>query len=333
MKRLVPFLVLILLSSSCAPEVQPLAGEALPISTATPFVAAVNDAVLPSPSPFPSPSPSPSPSLTPVPPTLPSECEPLTAEYCITEGHFVFTPPILPPGNLLVDPSYRYGSTQNGLREPHHGVEFLNKFGTPVHAAGDGVVQFAGPDKEAIYSPWRNFYGNVVVLRHEDELYTLYGHLSAIHVHAGETVRAGDVIGEVGQSGVATGSHLHFEVRQGGDGTDYFSTQNPELWLLPASNENGERLGVVALSIVDEHFAWVSATFTLDYYPERNAQKSAIYYAATYEKNMMRGEENAALGGLPPGWYRIAVTYHGRLYERWIEVKSGKLTQVMFVVN
>jgi hypothetical protein len=48
---------------------------------------------------------------------------------------------------------------------------------------------------------------------------------------------------------------------------------------------------------------------------------------------MMRGEENAALGGLPPGWYRIAVTYHGRLYERWIEVKSGKLTQVMFVVN
>ena len=64
-------------------------------------------------------------------------------------------------------------------------------------------------------------------------MYTLYAHLSKVDVQAGDEVKAGDLIGKVGQSGVATGSYLHFEVRKGGDGTDYFSTQNPELWLAP----------------------------------------------------------------------------------------------------
>jgi murein DD-endopeptidase MepM/ murein hydrolase activator NlpD len=76
------------------------------------------------------------------------------------------------------------------MREPHHGVEFLNKFGTPVHAAGDGAVQFAGPDEEAVYSPWRDFYGNVVVIHHADEMYTLYAHLSKVDVQVGDEVKA-----------------------------------------------------------------------------------------------------------------------------------------------
>jgi hypothetical protein len=48
---------------------------------------------------------------------------------------------------------------------------------------------------------------------------------------------------------------------------------------------------------------------------------------------MMTGDENAALGDLPAGDYRIALEHNGRLYERWVEVKSGKLTQVVIVVN
>ncbi len=78
-----------------------------------------------------------------------------------------------------------------------------------------------------------DFYGNVIIIRHANELYTLYAHLSNIFVKEGDKVSAGDMIGEVGDTGGATGSHLHFEVRKGGDGTDYFSTQNPELWLIP----------------------------------------------------------------------------------------------------
>ena len=61
-------------------------------------------------------------------------------DYCITDGHFLFQRPIKSPANTSVDETYRYASTANGTRDPHHGVEFLNKFGTPVYAAGDGVV-------------------------------------------------------------------------------------------------------------------------------------------------------------------------------------------------
>jgi murein DD-endopeptidase MepM/ murein hydrolase activator NlpD len=149
-----------------------------------------------------------------------------------------------------VDPSYRYASTANGTRDPHRGVEFLNKFGTPVYAAGEGIVIFAGPDSQPVYSPWSDYYGNLVVIEHENDLYTLYAHLSDILVQQGQRVSAGDVIGEVGQTGVAIGSHLHFEVRLG-DGEDSSSTENPELWLIPNPDESGRLMGAIQLSIVD----------------------------------------------------------------------------------
>jgi hypothetical protein len=314
-------LLFLLLLSACVPVAVSPVAEALPAVTVTPSVTVV-------------PPPSVTPSAVFPSPTASIEgCDPFSADFCITDGHFIFQIPIHPPGNTFVDISYRYGSTQDGVREPHHGVEFLNKFGTPVHAAGDGVVQFAGPDKEAQYSPWRNFYGNMVVIRHAEGLFTLYAHLSSIAVRVGDEVKAGDVIGEVGQSGVATGSHLHFEVRKGGDGTDYFSTQNPELWLRPNKDESGRWLGAISLAIVNEKFDLVSAVFTIDYHRERNAPKVKTYYAATYEKGMMLGDENAALGGLPPGFYRIALKYNGHFFERWIEVQSGRLTQVVLVVK
>lgn len=254
-------------------------------------------------------------------------------DFCITDGHFIFQNPILPPGNTFVDVTYRYGSTQENQREPHHGVEFLNKFGTPVHAAADGVIQFAGPDKEAVYSPWTGFYGNVVVIRHADEMYTLYAHLSRIDVKAGDEVKTGDLIGEVGHSGVATGSHLHFEVRHGGDGTDYFSTQNPELWLVPNKDEQGKSLGAISFLIQDQNSNQQFAEFTARYYLDKNGPKIKSHYVVTYAKNMMLLEENAALGDLPPGYYYVALKYNGQFYERWVEVQSGELTQVVMTVK
>lgn len=312
-------MTVVLLLTSCSPAAQPAVAQVLPIITSTPLIS-----TLPESTPtFISSSPIAAQPL----------CDPFTADFCITDGHFLFQNPIFPPGNTSVDITYRYGSTQNGTRAPHHGVEFLNKFGTPVHAAGDGAVQFAGPDKEALYSPWADFYGNVIVIRHANEMYTLYAHLSKIDVQAGEEVRAGDLIGEVGQSGVATGSHLHFEVRRGGDGTDYFSTQNPELWLAPNKDGNRNLLGAISFSILDGNSNFQFAEFTVRYHLNKNGPKIKSHYVVTYLSDMVRGDENAALGDLPPGWYRVALKHNGQIYERWIEVESGKLTQVAIVVK
>jgi len=270
------------------------------------------------------------PTITPA-PEIP--CDPFSVEYCITEGHFIFQRPIHLPANDLVDETYLYGSTANGTREPHHGVEFPNQSGAPVYAAANGTVVFAGSDTAAIYSPWPNFYGNLVVLQHKDSLFTLYAHLSKIDVETNGVVGVGTKIGEVGRTGVAIGSHLHFEVRRG-NVQDYFSTQNPELWLSPAKHANGNLFGTLMISIVDaDHKLVKYAEYTIRYSPDQSQKVVKSYYGTTYPADMLKGDENAVLGELPAGHYRIAIERNGKVYERWVEVESGMLTQVVFVVR
>ena len=274
----------------------------------------------------------PVPSITPpVPVNTEIPCDPFVAEFCITEGHFILQRPIQPPGNDLVDPSYRYGSTANGTRDPHHGVEFPNPSGTPVHAAADGVVIFAGPDEEPIYAPWGNFYGNLVVIKHQDGWFTLYAHLSQIGVEPGQKLLRGEKIGEVGRTGGAIGSHLHFEVRRG-KVEDYFATRNPELWLSPAKDAGGNPFGTLVISLVygDGHFK-KPANFTIGYYSDRSQPLIRAYYMTTYSPDLLDGEESVALGELSAGQYRIAVETDGRVIERWVDVEWGKLTQVVFI--
>ena len=92
----------------------------------------------------------------------------------------------------------------NGEGAFHSGVDIDAPYGTPVRAAGDGLV--TGADLGA-------GYGRAVVLNHGHDVRTLYGHLSAVAVVPGQHVTRGQVIGYVGQSGRATGPHLHYEVR------------------------------------------------------------------------------------------------------------------------
>lgn len=275
-------------------------------------------------------------SPTPVPsPTIATEvpCDPFAVDFCITEGYFLLQRPIEPPANNRVESTYRYGSTANGTRDPHHGVEFSNESGTPVYAAGRGIVIFAGPDREALYSPWKNFYGNLVVIEHDDDLFTLYAHLSKIDVRAGQEVFITDKIGEVGRTGTAIGSHLHFEVRQG-DVEDYFAARNPELWLAPVNDVNGMPLGALMISVVDQDHELIKyAELTLRYHLDRSQRHVKSYYGTTYSPDTLYGEENAAFGDLPAGDYRMAVEANGQVYERWVEIEPGKLTQVVFIVK
>jgi murein DD-endopeptidase MepM/ murein hydrolase activator NlpD len=94
-----------------------------------------------------------------------------------------------------------------GFEKAHQGVDYGAPVGTPVWAVGDGTVRQAG---------WNGGCGNSVTLRHRNGLETVYCHLSAVAVSAGRTVSQKQVIGFVGQTGLATGPHLHYAVRKGG---------------------------------------------------------------------------------------------------------------------
>ncbi len=98
-----------------------------------------------------------------------------------------------------------------GVVKLHAGDDIDAELGTPVRAAAAGVVVAAG---------WQGGYGNAVVIDHGDGLTTLYGHMEVLEVRVGQRVGAGTEIGLAGQTGVATGPHLHFEVRIAGAPVD-----------------------------------------------------------------------------------------------------------------
>ena len=102
------------------------------------------------------------------------------------------------------------------------GTDYAAPIGTPVHAAGDGHVSFAGQ---------RGGYGNAIVLTHGANVSTLYGHMSrfARNMHVGTRVQQGEVIGYVGMTGLATGPHLHYEYLTNG------VHRNPQTVQLPGA--------------------------------------------------------------------------------------------------
>jgi murein DD-endopeptidase MepM/ murein hydrolase activator NlpD len=92
----------------------------------------------------------------------------------------------------------------HGVNRPHLGVDYAAPTGTPVRSVADGVVQFAGSQRG---------YGNVVFVRHAQDKVTVYAHLHRIDVRQGQRIGQGDLVGQVGCTGVCTGPHLHFEYR------------------------------------------------------------------------------------------------------------------------
>jgi murein DD-endopeptidase MepM/ murein hydrolase activator NlpD len=91
--------------------------------------------------------------------------------------------------------------------EAHSGLDIAVPVGSPIRAAGGGVVIELGDDPE---------YGLYILLDHPDDYQSLYGHASRLLVEQGDTVAAGQVIALAGSTGRSTGPHLHFEIRRGG---------------------------------------------------------------------------------------------------------------------
>jgi len=109
----------------------------------------------------------------------------------------------------------------------HTGIDYGAPTGTRVRAVGDGVVEYAG---------LKGGYGNVVILRHHGQYATVYAHLSRIAVRKGARVAQNDTIGAVGQTGWATGPHLHYEFRVAGQARNPFSIAMPSA--LPVAQQD-----------------------------------------------------------------------------------------------
>lgn len=98
-----------------------------------------------------------------------------------------------------------------GYERFHTGIDFGADYGTTIYAADNGTILFAG---------WYGGYGNAVIIDHGNGITTLYGHSSELLVSEGQAVKRGEAIATVGSTGLSTGPHLHFEVRQNGEPID-----------------------------------------------------------------------------------------------------------------
>jgi murein DD-endopeptidase MepM/ murein hydrolase activator NlpD len=156
-----------------------------------------------------------------------AEAARLTAIWKVETPRRLWDGPFVRPVAEPANSAFGSRSVFNGqLRAPHSGADFLSPAGTPVHAPAGGKIVVAAP----LY-----YTGNTVVIDHGLGLYSLFAHFSAIAVHEGDLVSAGDVVGRVGATGRVTGPHLHWAIRCGGARVDPLSV----LALLGADRTGG----------------------------------------------------------------------------------------------
>jgi len=262
-----------------------------------------------------------------------------TVELLRFVDHYLLSRPIAPQGIDYIDRTYAYGDTQRGRRETHLGVEFANPRGTPVKAAAGGTILYAGSDTDdsVMFGPQIDYYGNLVVIEHGFQtvdglpVYTLYGHLDRITVETGQTVEGGDRIGVVGDSGIAMGPHLHFEVRAG-DPYDYLYTQNPDLWLFPYP-----RFGTLAGRVVDSDGSLLHQ-IPVEIKALSEDASDAIRFAFTYAEDRANStaswQENFTMGDLPIGNYEVRITDDGQvLFQTEVTIESFKTTWLEIVLE
>ncbi len=153
--------------------------------------------------------------------SLPATATPtLTGTIVSASSRVAFVYPVMGP-RMSSDFGVRTHPIKK-VRRHHDGIDLAAPVGAPIRAIAEGQVMYADP---------HGGYGRYIVIRHLNGFTSHYGHCEKVDVAPGAAVVAGQIIGTVGNSGVSTGPHLHFEIRQNG------TAQDPERYLPGLADE------------------------------------------------------------------------------------------------
>lgn len=276
--------------------------------------------------------------------------EPLEIEFSATNQEMVtgWRPPLYPVPLALTPFDHFYFSRPYAVNETgwpvedyryggsffedvvHSGMDIKIPVGTPIIAAGPGVVTWAGYGLFAgRYDP-DDPYGNAVMIRHSFGyqgalIYTVYAHLDQVFVEKDQQVETGDLLGLSGKTGATSGPHLHFEVRLDDSGQGFFSTRNPELWLVPPQG-----WGVLAGRVMNTGGRKVKGQLVIVRPPEsEHFWRANSYHGGTVNSDPYY-MENLVISDLPAGRYEIQINYLSRIYRREIDIYPGLVTYFTF---
>ena len=256
------------------------------------------------------------------------------------QDHFYFTNPIAAFEIDSAFSTYAYGDVffEDVV---HTGIDIPGEIGTPILAAGDGKVIYAG---QGVYRGGQDVfddpYGKAIVIEHSfkyngEALYTLYAHLDELLVEKGETVQSGQRIGSMGNTGKTTGPHLHFEVRVGKN--EYFSTRNPDLWMSPPIGW-GILVGQILTFEGRLHERQIIYLYRSEDDLRGDEIDDLLWIGKSYQNEAINSDpyylENVTISNIPAGKYIVSVpvTEIGFAYQKEIEIKPGRVTFVKFNV-
>jgi len=243
--------------------------------------------------------------------------------------HFYFAAPIAAtyPGDPIWD--YRYGGIYFSPDVIHTGIDLPAPRGAEVLAAGPGTVVWAGIGlySGSQYNP-KDPYGLAVAIRHDfgyknQPLFTVYAHMEELDVILGQWVNTGDVVGNVGSTGMTTGPHLHFEVRFGEN--DFWKTRNPELWISPPQGD-----GVLVGRVMGEYGVQLDSKIFFIKSLDTEKQYTVMTYGQLTVNSDTYYNENVVLGDLPTGVYELNIPYGALNRKVDVQILPGQITYFSF---
>lgn len=242
--------------------------------------------------------------------------------------HFFFNRPIGSEDINWPLADYRYGGIFFGTDIIHTGIDLPNPKGTPVLAAASGKVIWAGNGLYTNNPNGDDPYGLAVVIKHDfgyngHSLNTVYAHMDRVDVEVGQEVNSGDQLGIVGTTGATTGPHLHFEVRV--ETNSFYSTRNPELWLVPP-----EGWGVLAGRVMKGNGDLLYAYKVAVYSVETGKEWILYTYGGQPANSDEYYRENMVLSDLPQGTYKVVIEYEEETYRYQVEVNPGRISYFTF---
>ncbi len=168
------------------------------------------------------------------------------------------------------------------------GLDIVAPEGEPVHAAGDGIVLYAGDELKS--------FGKMIVIRHADDYATAYAYLSELTVDQGVKVKRGQIIGKSGKTGDAPRAELHFELRKGGSNVDpvgYFGAP------LDRGTPIARRYAACLLATTAGFFSTTAASASEAALCSQRCRRASTPFSVDITSNMARGGHSLTSAGLP----------------------------------